>query len=38
MLAEIVQSLFTGRRDPSELCSHMGHVAIFNPCQELKIL
>ena len=38
MLAEILWSLFTCGGDPSELCSHICHVAIFNPCQELTPL
>ena len=38
MLAEIVRivwSSFTGRDDPSELCSHICRAAILNPFQEL---
>ena len=34
MLAEIVQSSFTGLGDPSDLCSHICCVTIFNLCQE----
>ena len=38
MLAEIVRTVrtsFTGRGDPSELCSHICRAAILNPFQEL---
>ena len=38
MLAEIVQSSFTGHGDPSELCSLMGRVVIFNAGRELNML